>query len=91
MDKKQIRRRMQKMQRRQRNWKELSGSQRARISIMSIAELIMSAWALLDLRRRPENEVRGSKKLWALLAFVQPVGPIAYLVWGRKKEKAALA
>ena len=40
--------------------------------------------ALVDLARRPKALVRGSKRRWALVCFVQPVGPIAYLAFGRR-------
>ena len=40
--------------------------------------------ALIDLARRPSRLVRGSKRGWAMACFVQPVGPIAYLAFGRR-------
>ena len=33
----------------------------------------------------PAELVRGPKALWGPAMSVQPVGPIAYLVWGRKR------
>ncbi|RFU36998.1 hypothetical protein DZF91_35205 [Actinomadura logoneensis] len=41
---------------------------------------------LLDLRRRDDDEVRGSKRLWRTAAFVNFVGPLAYFLFGRKKR-----
>ena len=37
-----------------------------------------------DLVRRPASEVRGSKFLWAIGCFVQPIGSPLYLVVGRR-------
>ena len=53
-----------------------------------IAELIMTTIALRDLKRRPPGAVRGWKVLWMLACFVQPVGPILYLLVGRRRRPA---
>lgn len=66
-------------------WSELSGTQRAAILVAASIELALTATALVDLVRRPAAEVRGPKGLWALGVFVQPVGPIAYLTYGRHR------
>jgi hypothetical protein len=66
-------------------WKDLSSKRRARIFVQAAIQLALTALALRDLRHRPADQVKGSKRLWALVAFVQPVGPIAYFVFGRKK------
>ena len=51
-------------------------------------ELGLMIFALVNLIRRPK--VRGSKVLWAILIiFVQLIGPILYLVLGRKEETYA--
>ena len=46
---------------------------------------LLAAAALLDLRRRPGDQVRGSKKLWAAAAFMNFVGPLAYFAFGRRR------
>jgi hypothetical protein len=72
------------MQQRKR-WSEMSGGQRAAIVAGAAVELALTTTALVDLARRPASQVRGSKALWALGCFVQPVGPVAYLALGRKR------
>ena len=47
-------------------------------------KLVLLAAALADLRRRPAKRVRGSKKLWFGLSFVNFAGPLAYFAFGRK-------
>ena len=47
-------------------------------------EVALTAFALADLARRPASQVRGPKLLWAATCFVQPVGPISYLMLGRR-------
>jgi hypothetical protein len=64
-------------------WSELSGTQRAAILTVASVELALTATALVDLVKRPGELVRGPKGLWAIGVFIQPVGPIAYLAWGR--------
>jgi hypothetical protein len=51
-----------------------------------VLQLLLAAAALLDLRRRPSDQVRGSKKLWAAAAFVNFVGPLAYFMFGRRRS-----
>lgn len=67
-----------------RRWSELSSRQRAAIVTGAAVELISTTVALADLVRRPDDEVRGPKALWALGCFVQPVEPVAYLALGRR-------
>jgi hypothetical protein len=68
---------------RRRRWSELSGGQRVAIVALASVELALTATALVDLARRPADQVRGPKALWALGCFVQPVGPVTYLAAGR--------
>jgi hypothetical protein len=67
-----------------RRWSELPAGQRVAIATGAAVELVLTTVALVDLARRPAAQVRGSKVLWALGCFVQPVGPIAYLALGRR-------
>lgn len=63
----------------------MSSGQRAAIVAGAAVELVLTTTALVDLARRPASQVRGSKALWALGCFVQPVGPVAYLAVGRRR------
>jgi len=74
-----------KMSKGQKKWKELPREMRARFVVQGIVQFVLLVWVLWDLRHRPENKIKGSKRMWTLLAFVQPVGPIAYLLFGRRK------
>ena len=49
------------------------------------AQLGLLAAALNDLRRRPPEQVRGDKRLWVLASFVNLLGPLAYLSFGRRR------
>jgi Phospholipase_D-nuclease N-terminal len=67
-------------------WSDFSGGQRAAILVGSAIEVVLTTVALADLARRPRAQVRGPKPLWILGCIVQPVGPIAYLAFGRRSS-----
>jgi hypothetical protein len=70
-------------------WNELSQRTRRLIVISGVFEGLMKVAALIDLARRPANEVRGSKKRWAAgILLINSIGavPIAYFARGRRKR-----
>jgi len=50
-----------------------------------LIHFILMVAALVDLRRRPADQINGSKRLWMFLVFIYLVGPISYFVIGRKR------
>lgn len=66
-------------------WQDLSTGQRRGIVLSGVVQFTLLSAALVDIWRRPEEKIRGSKRLWALAAFVNFVGPIAYFAFGRKR------
>lgn len=70
---------------RRKRWSEFSGRQRTAIVLAGVVQASLSAATLLDLRRRPSTQIRGSKRLWAAAAFVNFVGPLAYFSFGRRR------
>jgi len=70
-------------------WNDLSPKTRKLIVAGAVFEGILKLMALVDLKRRPANEVKGTKATWALaVVFANSVGavPIAYLLWGRRRR-----
>lgn len=65
-------------------WDDLTTGQQAAVVALAAVEVVLTTVALVDLVRRPGAQVRGPKPLWAAGCFVQPVGPVAYLVLGRR-------
>jgi hypothetical protein len=57
---------------------------RALIIVGAVVQFALQGAALRDLRRRPAGQIKGPKPLWVALSFVNYVGPIAYLTFGRK-------
>lgn len=70
---------------RAKRWSDLSGGQRRSIVAAGAVQVLLAAAALADLRRRPGDQVRGSKKLWAAATMVNFVGPLAYFLFGRRR------
>jgi hypothetical protein len=67
-----------------RRWSDLSGAQKAPIILSGVVQVGLLAAALVDIYRRPVEEIRGGKRLWVAAAFINYVGPISYFLFGRK-------
>lgn len=67
------------------SWSDLTPTQKKLVVITGVLEVAATTWCLRDLARRPASLVRGPKFLWGPAMSVQPFGPIAYVVWGRKR------
>jgi hypothetical protein len=66
-------------------WDELSNLQRGAVVLLGVVQLGLLVAALGDIYRRPDEEIRGGKRLWAAAAFVNFVGPISYFLFGRRR------
>jgi hypothetical protein len=66
-------------------WGDLSSTQRKAVVLSGVVQLGLLAAALADIYRRPAEEIRGDKRLWAAAAFVNFVGPISYFLFGRRR------
>jgi hypothetical protein len=69
-----------------RKWSDLHSRTRRFIVVASAIEGALKVAALIDLARRPSNEVRGSKAAWAVaVSLINSLGavPLAYFRWGR--------
>ena len=71
-------------------WKDFSTATKIRIVLLGIVQMVLLGAALWDIRRRPAEQINGSKKLWYSVAFVNYIGPIAYFVFGRKSGQGVL-
>jgi hypothetical protein len=71
---------------RTRKWSELSGGQRALLLTLVSTEAALTATAAVDLWFRPRTEVNGVKARWWPVLLIQPVGPVVYLLRGRRKH-----
>ena len=70
-----------------RRWSDLSEGTRRLIIVTAAAESILKGAALLDIKRRPANQIRGPKWLWVpVVILVNSAGivPISYFLFGRR-------
>ncbi len=65
-------------------WSDLSMRNRLVIKA-GVAAAIMGIVMLIDLKRRPADQIRGPKWLWTPMAFVDFLGPILYFAHGRRR------
>lgn len=72
------------MARTKKKWSDLSPTQQRPVVAAAVVESIATLSVWRDLRKRPASAVRGPKPVWALVALVQPVGPVAYRRLGRR-------
>ena len=72
-----------------RRWSDLSERSRRLIIAAAIGEAILKAAVLIDLRRRPASQIRGSKRLWIVVAVLlnsAGLGSLSYFAFGRRRD-----
>lgn len=74
-------------------WGKLSPRTRVLLAGGAAAETALKVAVLVDLKRRPADQVRGPKWLWASAMIVNSAGliPVLYFVFGRRSAGAAEA
>jgi len=65
-------------------WRDLTDLQKGAIVLSSAVQVVLLAVALVDIYRRPQEEIRGSKCTWTAVSFVNFVGPISDFLFGGK-------
>ena len=72
-------------------WRDLSSEKKTALIALGVCEAALTAIAARDLAGRRAYEVRRlPKALWWPVLFIQPVGPVAYLVAGRPRTDRAV-
>jgi hypothetical protein len=66
------------------SWKSMSGPSRIAAGAAALVQFTLLGLALWDLRRRNSSQVKGPKRLWQAVVFVNYIGPLAYFLLGRK-------
>ena len=73
-------------------WSDLSESSRRLIIAAAIGEAVLKTAVLIDIRRRPASQIRGSKRMWIIAAVLvnsAGVGPLSYFAFGRRHAEGA--
>jgi hypothetical protein len=70
-------------------WSELSQRTRRLILVGAAFEGTLKTAALIDIKRRPASQIRGSKWIWAtVVVLVNSFGgaPLSYFAFGRRRQ-----
>jgi hypothetical protein len=72
-------------------WSDLDPRVRRLIVAGATIEGALKIAALIDIKRRPAEQIRGPKKLWATGMLLNSAGliPISYFTVGRRRPAAA--
>jgi hypothetical protein len=67
---------------------DLPPAQQRAIVVAGAVQLTLLAAALIDIRRRPQDQIKGPKPLWVGISFINTIGPLAYFFFGRKRHSS---
>lgn len=65
--------------------RQLGPRSRIAIAVGATTQLGLLVIAFRDLHGRPDDEVRGPKRLWYPALLVNFIGPLGYLRYGRRR------
>jgi hypothetical protein len=65
---------------------DLPPAQQRAIVVAGAVQLSLLAAALIDISRRPQDQIKGPKPLWVGISFINTIGPLAYFFFGRKRH-----
>jgi hypothetical protein len=69
-------------------WSDLSQRNQALIITAAVAEGGLKVAALIDIKRRPASQIRGSKWVWATVVVLVNffgLAPLSYFAFGRRR------
>ena len=69
-------------------WSEMSPRARQAIVAAAVVDGVLKTAALIDIKRRPASQIRGSKWMWAAaVLLINSAGglPVAYFAVGRRR------
>jgi bacteriorhodopsin len=73
-----------------RSWADMSAAEKTGLVILGTLQVGLLALTLWDIAHRTDDEVRGDRRMWAGLAFINWLGPLAYFTIGRKQTLTTL-
>jgi hypothetical protein len=65
-------------------WSELSVPARAGVVGVAVVQVGLLVAARIDINRRPAALIRGPKRVWRLVCWINIVGPLLYFFRGRR-------
>jgi hypothetical protein len=64
---------------------------RIALTALVLAEVGLAALTWRDIRRRPAEQIRGSKLFWRIISTINPGNSVAYWLVGRRYERSRQA
>jgi len=61
---------------------------RTALVALVLAEVALAVLTWRDLRHRPADQIRGSKRLWRVISTINPGNSVAYWLIGRKYRRS---
>ncbi len=71
-------------------WSDVPPRARQLIVAAAVVDAVLKVAALIDMKRRPASQIRGSKWMWALaVLLINSAGgaPVAYFAFGRRQSR----
>lgn len=65
-----------------------SRPKRAALAALVLAETGLAVLTWRDLRHRPADQIRGSKRFWRVVSTINPGNSVAYWLIGRKYRRS---
>ncbi len=66
----------------------MTDHQKRVLLVVLVVHLVVAKLTWLDLRRRPDDAVRGDKRFWRLASILNTTGSVAYWLFGRHSAGA---
>jgi len=66
------------------NWGELSPAAKVTTVVLGTIQIALLVATLWDIKKQPAEQIRGDKRIWVGVAFINWIGPLAYFTVGRK-------
>ncbi len=72
------------MKNQKKSWADLSTGQKVGLVVLGTLQMALLAATLWDIKKTPADDIRGDKRIWVGVAFINWFGPLAYFAAGRK-------
>ena len=66
-----------------------SDKKRIAFVVLFLAEVGLAVLTWRDIRNRPAEEIRGSKRLWRIVSTINPGNSVAYWLVGRRYGRSS--
>ena len=76
---------MSRSRKKKQRWSDLSTEQRIGVVALGTFQVSLQIAALVDIRRRPREQIKGRKATWVAVSFINTFGPLAYFKFGRRR------